>query len=293
MSIQERISENRPHLSASSVNTYSILAKRLFYRYHEKDTPINFEWFNETETILKDIESRPLATQKTILSAVIAVCPDNRTYRDTLLYTGKKYQENIDKQEKSQTQSANWMEFSEIKTIFDTMQKELKPILNSKGEISQYEFMRLQDLVLLAVTTGIFISPRRSTDWTHFKVRSIDKETDNYMDKDSLVFNIYKTKKFYGKQTIVLPKALKTIITKYLNHNPYDYLFVNVDGTPLTNVTLGRRLNHIFGRNLSTNLLRHIFLTDKMGSIPSLIEMKQTANDMAHSVEKQLEYIKR
>lgn len=292
-SLEVIISQNRPLISPSSLKTYNTVLKTLYYRHHEKGTPINLEWFNEIDIILKDIEGRPISTQKTILSALIAVKPDIQMYRERLMLKGSEYKEYISKQEKSRAQSDNWMEFNQVKKIFDTMFKHLKPILNTRGEICQHDFMRLQDLVLLAVTSGIFIPPRRSKDWTEFKIRSIDKETDNYMEKDSLVFNDYKTKKTYGRQTVALPKELKTIITKYITHNPYQYLFTKNDGSPISNIILTQRMNHIFGCKISTGMLRHIFLSDKMDAVPPLVDMQNTAKDMGHSVMEQLQYIKR
>ena len=37
--------------------------------------------------------------------------------------------------------------------------------------------------------SGIYIPPRRSLDWTEFKIKNIDKAEDNYLDK----INLYLT----------------------------------------------------------------------------------------------------
>ena len=38
-------------------------------------------------------------------------------------------------------------------------------------------------------------------------------------------------------------------------------------------------------------MLRHIYLTDKLGSIPRLNELKELAKQMGHSIEEQQQYI--
>jgi hypothetical protein len=58
-------------------------------------------------------------------------------------------------------------------------------------------------------------------------------------------------------------------------------------------VRIAQILNRIFGKNISTGMLRHIYITDKLGHIPSLEEMKSIADDMGHSIDMQLQYIKR
>ena len=34
--------------------------------------------------------------------------------------------------------------------------------------------------------SGQFIPPRKSLDWTEFKIKNVDKAEDNYLDKNEL-----------------------------------------------------------------------------------------------------------
>jgi hypothetical protein len=62
----------------------------------------------------------------------------------------------------------------------------------------------------------------------------------------------------------------------------------------MTNVKLSQRLNKIFdGLKISTGLLRHIYLTEKLKDVPKLQELEQLASDMGHSLKEQLEYVKK
>jgi len=291
--IHTRMKKNKPDISPSSIKTYTTLLKSLFYRHHEKNVPVDCDWYDNDKTILADIAERPLTTQKTILSALIAVCPKNEKYKNKLLQSGSKYQSWVNKQEKSEKQHDNWMPYEDVVKIYKDAYSNIKPLLSHKGEISQADFMRFQDFVILALCSGVWFPPRRSADWINIKLLRIDKSRHNYIDKNRFYFNEYKTKKFYGRQDIAIPAGLKTILTKFISHNPYDYLLVDNLGQQITNVRLGQRLNHMFKSKISTSMLRHIFLSDKLKSIPSLVELQNTADAMSHSVTEALQYVKR
>lgn len=290
--IHNCIKKNKPDISPSSMKTYTTLLKSLYYRHHDKKTPIDCEWFDNESVILDDIKERPITTRKTILSALISVSPKNEKYKSTLMMNGDKYREWINKQEMTETQKTNWKTYDEVKNIYDEMYNNIKPILNHKGEISQSDFMRLQDFIILALCSGVWFPPRRSSDWVNMKLNSVDKSKDNYIEKNRFYFNEFKTKKFYGRQDIAIPKGLKTILDKYISQNPYDYLLVNNDGNKITNVRLMQRLNHIFKSKISTSMLRHIFLSDKLKDMPKLTNMIETARDMGHTVDEAMRYVK-
>jgi hypothetical protein len=112
------------------------------------------------------------------------------------------------------------------------------------------------------------------------------------MDKNEFVFNKYKTAKFYNTQRVEIPKGLKIILSKFIKLNPNEYLLTNSSGGKLNNVRLTQMLNKIFGNRISTSLLRHIYLTDRLKDVPKLDELNTLATDMGHSLKEQLEYVK-
>lgn len=291
--IHEHMKKNKPNISPSSMKTYTTLLKSLFYRHHDKGSPLVCAWFNDDSKILPDIVERPLTTQKTILSALIAMHPQNEKYKNKLLQSGNKYQAWVNKQEKSDTQRDNWIPYEDVLKIYHESYAGIKPLLTHKGEISQSDFMKFQDFVILALCCGVWFPPRRSADWVNVKLKSIDKSRDNYIDKKRFYFNEYKTKKFYGRQDIAIPGGLHTILKTFISHNPYDHLLVDGFGKQITNVRLGQRLNHMFKSKISTSMLRHIFLSDKLKNIPALDDLQNTATAMGHSIEEQLQYVKR
>lgn len=297
--LKELLIANRPNLSAGSLSTYQSILKNLFYKEHSKDEPINVKWFEDQDNVLKHLEDMPSRKRKTILSALVVITDkngNNNQYKKLMESDGKvTHLENI-KQTKSETQKENWITQEEIKELFDKMYKGVKPLLKKKSfdEFTTGEYQQFQNLIILAVLGGIFISPRRSQDYTEMKIKGdINKEKDNYKTKTSFVFNTYKTARFYGKQEVDIPKDLGNLLNKFNKINPYDYLFNDSNGHKLNSVKLSQRLNNIFGgKHISVNILRHSFLSDKYKNIPDLSNMLQTAQDMGHSINEALEYVK-
>ena len=110
--------------------------------------------------------------------------------------------------------------------------------------------------------------PRRSLDFVDFRIENVDKKKDNYLERNEMVFNSYKTAKTYGQQRVTIPIKMKNILRKWIKVNPTPYLLFDRNYNPLSSVKLNQRLNKIFdGKKISVNALRHSFLTEKYGDI--------------------------
>jgi FtsZ-interacting cell division protein YlmF len=289
--MEEVIKSNKPNISASSLKTYLSLLRSLYFKEHEKGSEIKTEWFNNQDKIMQLLEDKAPSSRKTTYAALIAIAKENDKYKKALINDGKTYDQFIKTQTKTEVQEKNWKSFDDIKKIYEDMYNKVKPLLNLK-EIDSNDYKKLQDFIILSLTSGYWIPPRRSQDWTELKIKNIDKEKDNYIDKNSFVFNKFKTAKFYETQKVDIPKGFKAILTKYLKLNKNDYLITDDKGNKLTNVRLTQKLNHIFGNNISTSMLRHIYLTEKLKDVPKLAELDKLAHDMGHSVSEAMEYVK-
>ena len=70
------------------------------------------------------------------------------------------------------------------------------------------------------------------------------------------------------------------------------YLLFDGKGNHITPSQITHRLNNIFGKPISTSLLRHIYLTSKFSNV-NLKDLKDTANAMGNSPMVALEYVKK
>lgn len=293
----ELINNKRPNAAASSKTTYKYLLRGLFYMAHDKKTEMDVDWFSKHDEVVEALSRRPLATRKTTAAALLAVCDekDCAPYKAMMATDREQYDKIITDGKKSKTQEENWEEFATIKAMVDRMYMKVKPLLNSKEPLSKSEHKEVQTFVILALTTGVFIPPRRSTDWTSMKIHGeINKDTDNYIEKGKFIFNTYKTAKTYSRQEFEIPKELKTILTKWVKLSPNDWMISSyLYNAPVSPTRLSQILNSIFDKKISTSLLRHIYISDKLKDVPALKDLTEMASEMGHSVAEQLKYIRR
>jgi hypothetical protein len=293
MSLAELIKEKKAGISENTIRTYVSLLKSLYYSHHEKGSDMNMKWFNNQDDIIELLKNKSPSSRKTTYSALVCIADENDKYRKKMMEDAMDYNKMIKTQTKSEKQDENWKSFDEVKKIYETNYAKVKPLLNSTEELSKKDYSTLEDFIILSLTSGYWIPPRRSQDWVDFKIKNFSIKDDNCIHKGHFIFNKYKTSRFYNQQTIPIPKGLKLIIAKWVKINKQDYLICDHYGKKMSNVKLSQRLNKIFdGLKISTSMLRHIYLSDKLKDVPKLIELEQLATEMAHSVKEQMEYIK-
>ena len=129
-------------------------------------------------------------------------------------------------------------------------------------------------------------------DYIEFKINNIDTNKDNYIKGNNLIFNTHKTSKQKGQQKINIPKELKSILTKYIKliADKSDYLIFNNKFQQLSTPNMTLRLNKIFGKKVSVNMLRHIYLSEKHAV--NLKEMENDFESMGSSMRQSTVYIK-
>lgn len=283
--IKELLKKNRPNLSVSSVITYTSMMRNLMKKMG-KDMKYILKKPDEVIEFLKDANKH---TKKSYMAMMVSLT-DNDKYREEMVRNADTMKEELEKQEKTDKQKQNWMDWVEVEDRFNVLYKRTMPLMK-KEKLTTSETDDMVNLVLLALY--VLIPPRRSQDYANMKIKNYDEKTDNYLSKGRFYFNKYKTQKFYGKQDVPLPPKLKYLITRWNTKHDNDYLLFDKTGMPLTNVKITNRLNKIFGKKISSSMLRHIYLSDKFKGMPKLTEMKQLAEDMGHSLDEQQRYVVR
>jgi hypothetical protein len=299
--IKKAIKDNKPTISESSLKTYSSTLNAFYYRHHPAKSPFNIAWFDKQQDIIDLLKDANINSRKTMYSAIIAMVPDNSLYKKAMMADIATKNTEAVEQTKSKTQEENWIDFPEIIKKVDLEIKKDKPLLISRsGELSPKEMEKLTLLMILCLTTGKFIPPRRNMDWNLMKWREYDEKTDNYVDIDihehkyDFVFNKYKTDKTYHEQRIPIPLALQPIMLDYIKHlSEGDYLLTKRNGSPFVQNDIGKVLSDFFGKKIGTSMLRHIYLTNLYKDIPALSSIQKTATEMGHSTNMALEYIKK
>ena len=291
--IKKAIIIARPHLSKQSISTYMSILKNLYINVFGDVSDISLDKFNDTDKILNHLKSLEPNKRKTVLSALV-ILTDKKDYRDQMLNDIQSYNEEQHKQEKSEKQNESWVDSSDIKNIIDHISKEINHIYK-KDALTMGDLQTIQNYIILCLLGGMYIPPRRSKDYVDFKISEISKTKDNYLNKNKLIFNSYKTAKTYGQQEITAPPELLKILRKWIKINPTDYLLFDNNKQQLSNVKLNQRLNKIFGdKKVGVNQLRHTYLSDKYQStIKANSDMAKDMKDMGSSTIQEKIYIKK
>lgn len=257
-------------------------------------------------------------TKKTIyasIASVLVLFKDIATYKGVYNhYVAKMKQyadesKKVDTTAKTEKQKENWIEWDEVKKIHKDLSDKVSS--NKDKELGETAFANLLQLVVLSLYTDL--PPRRNQDYLKMKVANLKDEptlpTDyNYLIVDKkvpvkFVFNVYKTAKQYGKQTLLIPESLAKVLSLYFKQHP---ILKSVKGNtktfPIAPFLLSfgsvepivadnfitRILNKIFDKKIGCSMLRHIYLSGKQ----NVNEMIADANAMGHSLAQQREYLK-
>jgi len=291
--IKTAIIEARPSLSKQSVSTYTSILKNLYEKIFNTLNNLDIDKFNESEKILKYLKELEPNKRKTILSALV-ILTDNKAYRKQMLEDITEYNEEQHKQQMNEKQNESWVGTDEIKNLITMYEKEIK-LLYKKHTLTMSDLQTIQNYIILCLLGGVYIPPRRSKDYVEFKIKNINKQTDNYINKQKLIFNTYKTAKTYGQQELDIPEALLKILKKWIKLNPTDYLLFDSNSNKLSNVKLNQRLNKLFGnKKVGVNQLRHTYLTDKyQDTIKVNNALAEDLNKMGSSTIQEKIYIKK
>jgi hypothetical protein len=292
MDLPAILKEKREHLSASSIKTYSSILKNLYRRCY-KDDEMTIEKFNDDRCVLEHLKDIPYNKRKSVLSALV-VLTGNDKYRELMMRDVGEYNENLMKQERTGKFAENMIPFEDVEAIVKKHMKDANALYRD-GRVDMASLQKIQNYVLLCCCSGVYQAPRRSADW-NMKFRNYDAENDNYCDikKKVFVFNVFKTKKDKGTQTIPIEAPLLKILKKWISVIPEDcdYIFFDTKKQGLIPSQITHRLNGVFGKNVSTSMLRHIYLTHKFGNV-NLQDLNETSNAMGNSPMMALGYVKR
>lgn len=295
--LKEIIIKNKPKLSSNSLNTYTSILYNIHKKYSNSDND-DIKWFNEENDIINHLKDINPNIRKTIYSALISLVDDKhkKKYKDEMMKDAESYNIENSKQEKTKTQQDNWISQEDIKKKFDEMLKDIKGLWK-KDKINNADFKKIQDVIIIALTSGVMgLPPRRAIDWCDFVIHGdIDEKKDNYLNLKTkeLIFNTYKGSNQKGTQKILCPNELLKLLKKWISINTNKYLLVDSSKNKMNSVKLNQHLERIWGKKSGVNIMRHSFISAKY-PIFNVDELKKDAEKMGSSANMMLEtYIKK
>ena len=178
--MNEFILNKRSTLSPSSVKTYSSILRSLYTRVFGKiENQINFDNFTKCDAILHYLKDIAPSKRKSILSALVVVT-GLKPYKDQMILDIQSYNSDIGLQQKTESQKENWVSPEEVKDVLLELQTNANLLYKKKTKTAQ-DLQNIQNYIILCLMSGIYIVPRRSKDYTDFKIKGINTEKDNYI----------------------------------------------------------------------------------------------------------------
>jgi hypothetical protein len=290
--IRETIMKNRPNIQQSTINSYTSILKSMYEMVYPDDKVIDIDKYQNTDEFLGYLmENFDPSVRKAYLSALV-VLTENEIYRTQMMADVAWVREMQSENQMTQKQQENQVTKKEIDALLRVLKQDVKLIYKNKS-YTPTNLLTIQNMILLNLFSGKYISPRRSKDYWMFLKSPDDKNEFNYIDGDEFVFNSYKTQSTYGTQRIKVPSTLLRMIKKYIAVIPSEqnYLFFTVTGKPMNSTLLNQRFNLLFGgRHISINSFRHAYLSEKY---QSFIDLKDDFHKMGSSMLNADTYIQR
>lgn len=246
-------------------------------------------------------------TQKNMLNAIIIYGRKIDYPEKWLAYYGveidnlnQKLKSQINTNEKTDKQMANWLSSDEIKKVIEDLRNEIPTNINT---YSQYRSL----MAFLAIFLQ-FNFPRRN-DWATMKmVTSPPKDKDfNYMviagtsGNSKFHFNHFKTAAKMGAQTFQMPENVFYTIKQYkahiLNFSKDGYIFIRKDGEAFNTNEFTKffiaTMKEKTGKKIGSSLMRHIVISDKFGMEKNELQQRmELSQQMGHSIVQQMQYAK-
>ncbi len=283
--------------SPSTIKTYMNRLRKL----NNDKNPTSLKFLRDIDNVKQYFESKhfTVSSKKSFIGSIVSVLKasnkkvDNDAVEKYKNFLSKDELDSISNDKKSQKQKDNWMSWDEVLEIKKKL-KQKAVIASQEDQVNKNEYNTLLDNLVLSFYVNM--PPRRSKDFAIMKIQQPNEELndiDNYLTLDNhLVFNDYKTDKKYGKQEIDISKNAEIMedLNLYLMHrkeqeNEFN-LLLKFNGRRFNEINdITRILNNIFKKNVSVNMLRAIYITDKFAE--NKTEMEETASDMGHSVSVQ------
>ena len=306
------------NIKPSSLKVYLFNIEKLHDKIYSTRDITNLKFLQKTDKVMKAIEDMKLSSRKTYLASIVVALSSQgdeyeseiKFYRDEMEDLAKQYSSEQEEQKMNEKEKDNWTSLASLRKVMRNYRNELKErkvFQKDADSITNKEF----DLLQKWVVAGLYVlddnPPLRNdyimnviTNKEYSELNDKEKTERNYLvvkSRNNKFFSLgdYKTSGKYGTKEIEVGKKLNAMLNIWLKFNTTGHLLLNSKKEPMTQNGLTKYLNKTFepsGKsNISSSLIRHIFITEKIGG-PTLKEKQDIADKMGHSVGQQELYKK-
>jgi len=318
MSLEDKIQKLKPNLKDSSIKLYVTNLKKIYReiecegRKEICNFDNNLDFLKDYDRVMESLADENTNTTKNRLIAIVVSLQASGgekklidKYQKSMIELAEQSNEQYKKQEKTDKQKENWVDYQDLVNLTNDMLKRVKKHnILKKENISKAEYNLLQEMVVLRFYLNF---PLRN-DLADVKVindKSEDDKKGNFLlvtpEKISLLLNDYKTAKTFGPQEYNIDAKFSKIIRIFLKHNNSGFFITKTNRSqPISANGITKLLHKIFMRELdkkiSTSMIRHITATYDRRNDKTLKELeelkKKVQKRYLHSVATNHEYRK-
>jgi len=290
-----------PNASKSTIQTFETALKRIEKIYKKPIENLNLDFINSPDDIIKkfsktEYSKNTMYSTINMINKLIIMIDASLTLKKQWGDKVKSLTQERDNAQldnaKTRTESENWINYDEL---LEKVEREIDLIFDMEN-VKSNEFRNL-----LIFSLYCLMPPARIGNYLDCKVIKENSEnlpaTHNYIiikDMDNnpsfyFVFNKFKTCKSLGTQMFKVENAkLVALLFRYFKyHNKDGEYFLMSRGKELSqpNLTniLKKTSQEITEKNLSCNMLRHIYITHFLSQNPTLRQKLEIAGAMGQT----------
>ena len=302
--IHDTIQKSRPTIQPNTIKQYGITLNKL-KKIFDTDS---FDFLSTPQDVMEKISHLHYTSQRNHLNSIIVLLSalnQNQKYDKLLEEYGTMRDELNDKYAEEQKsgiisdkQSKHFTTIEEVYKMINKMGEELRPVkkktldkmtFKEKGLLQVYVLFNIYSRMPMRNDVAGMESIQKRT---YNKLSEKEKKETNYLvvEKQNLFFvlNKYKTSKKYEELKLPIEdKQLKRLLRYYIKLIGFGILFKSSTGKPLSRNALTQLLiktsKKYMNKNISTTLLRKIYLSSKYGDMKN--ELEKDSKVMMHSKE--------
>lgn len=290
-----------PNASKSTIQTFETALKRIEKIYKKPIENLNLDFINNPDDIIKkfsktEYSKNTMYSTINMINKLIIMIDASLTLKKQWGDKVKSLTQERDNAQldnaKTRTESENWIDYDEL---LEKVEREIDLIFEMEN-VKSNEFRNL-----LIFSLYCLMPPARIGNYLDCKVIKENSEnlpaTHNYIiikDMDNnpsfyFVFNKFKTCKSLGTQMFKVenPKLIAMLYRYFKYHNKDGEYFLMSRGKELSqpNLTniLKKTSQEITEKNLSCNMLRHIYITYFLSQNPTLRQKLEIAGAMGQT----------
>ena len=313
--LEQAIAASR-NIKPASLKTYlsALIQLKRKIEPNEISRLIDTSFLSDFDNVMKVIDSEnKITSKKNKLTAILVALKSDenkdddliKKYTDVLKDYGEKYTHFLKKQEKTDTQNANWISYDELIGVANRLMEDVKHYnLKAKETLTKKECDMLQQLVVIRTYIAFplrndFADMRVVTGAEYKDLGADAKITTNYLviyphNKKQFHINQYKNERYLGAKTLDVKSDLNRIINLWLKFNKSGFYLIRCDNKTAMNPNgITKYLNKIFakfsGKKISTSMIRHIIISHELEGQRTIAEedarAKKIQNTFLHSKE--------